>query len=348
MSIENDHPSYYGYETSRPAADLPSPEPTTTVDAAGGSPGNGHAGADISGPGPEEEAAPPPNAAPQQNGTAASTPIHVEETSGELAIQESSEGRPVQLSADLSGKLHGFTRPASNCINKAWRIARELNHASISAAHLVLALTLDPRSSRRLRDQGVDVDLVRETAVKLLAKYNATYSSGGSPVGDGPTPSSDFADILETAARFAKEREDEEEINISDLLDAFPKSGARTELFFGQLDAVDPMPALVSGIQQGLASHLDKLFAEMDRRLAPPAAPQLDQWFAELEQRLVAHIDGRLGMLEGSANERLDARVEAFADLNRQLGERVNALLQMAGRPTQQQPQTTRWPWGSR
>jgi ATP-dependent Clp protease ATP-binding subunit ClpA len=147
------------------------------------------------------------------------------------------EAPAMQFPDDRGGQLPNFTRPASDIINKARRIARELNHTSVSPAHLALALTLDSRSSRRLRDQGVDVDLAREAVVRHLAKYNCTYTSGALPLEADPKASPDLSDIMVAATRFAHEREDEEEINISDLLDAFRKSGSGAKLLYAVSEA---------------------------------------------------------------------------------------------------------------
>ena len=236
------------------------------------------------------------------------------------------EAPAMQFPDDRGGKLPNFTRPASDIINKARRIARELNHTSVSPAHLALALTLDSRSSRRLRDQGVDVDLAREAVVRYLAKYNCTYTSGALPPEAEPNASPDLSDIMVAATRFAHEREDEEEINISDLLDAFRKSGSGAKLLYAVSEAPDQVPAVIRRVEQGVAQQLDHLFAEMERRLQ--AAPQLDQVLTDMETRLLEQTEERMATLVSDANAQLAQHVYAFRQLSAQLAEQVNALKQ--------------------
>jgi hypothetical protein len=243
----------------------------------------------------------------------------------ELAIRGNGESPGVALPDDLTGKLPGFTKPASDCINKARRIARELNHTSVSAAHLALALTLDPRSSRRLRDQDVDVDLVREAAVQFLAKYNSMYSSG-TPAVEEPQPAPDLSDILETATRFAQEREGEEEINISDLLDAFRKSGSRARLLYSPQDTSDQAPAIVRRMEQWLV-------------------PQLDQLFCEMERRLLEHAEERINTLVSEAGMQLGGQIASLRQVGFQLTDVANAIAQANAK---RQAEGSRWPFGGR
>jgi hypothetical protein len=339
MTIENDRPEYPGFSTIRPTSWPQDPDQGTESTPAQPSYSEGQAAngrAENGSTSPKTQSVDTHSG----NGPEPATSTHIGEGRGGVAKPGGGDGATVQLSLDRSGKLNRFTRPASDCINKAWSIARELNHTSITAAHLVLALTLDPRSSKRLRDQGVDIDRVRETAVQLLAKYNSVYSSGMSPVGNGPAPASDFADILESAARFAKEREDEEEINISDLLDAFPKSGSRTELYFGQIEPVDRLPTLIDGVKLGLAAHLDRLFDELAGRL-PAQAFNSDQLLAEFGERILSRVEARLAAFVDDANAQLDARLATFSRQNEHLADSIQAL----GRPPQPQPQGWRFPW---
>jgi hypothetical protein len=289
-----------------------SPEPGATVPG-DGQPAGALAYGPVSGDGTAEDALPGGLAG---NGDALSE----REGNGEAPAMQFPDHR--------SGKLSNFTRPASDIINKARRIARELNHASVSAAHLALALTLDPRSSRRLRDQGVDVDLVREAAVRTLAKFNFMYASGAAAAAE-LRASPDLADIREAAMRFAQERDDEEEINISDLLDAFRKSGSGAKLIYGVQEAPDQVPAVLRRVEQGVAQQLEQLFAEMQRRLQ--AAPQFEQLFAEVERRLEAFSDMEQRLLARN-EERVGALLEAAsAQLSQQLSELRNLRGEMIG-----------------
>ena len=130
---------------------------------------------------------------------------------------------------------------------------------------------------------------------------------------------------MEAATRFAHEREDEEEINISDLLDAFRKSGSGAKLLYAVSEAPDQVPAVIRRVEQGIGQQLEHLFAEMERRLQ--AAPQLDQLVADVETRLRGDTEER--------NAQLEQQVYALRQLGAQLAEQVNALAQAtAKRPS--------------
>jgi ATP-dependent Clp protease ATP-binding subunit ClpA len=237
--------------------------------------------------------------------------------------EENGHAPGMELSDDLTAKLDGFTRPTSDCINKARRIARELNHTSVSAAHLVLAMTLDSRANRRLRDRGVDVDEVRETAIQLLAKHNNLYSDGQHDPAESPRPAPDLADILEAAARYAQESEDEEEIKITDLLDAFPKSGSRARLIYDPQGFSDQVPAVVRRVEQTLAAQMDTLIAG-------------------LENTVLASTQDRLDSMVGGVSAQLNEQIAALRQANMLLSEHVRVILQ-AKRPEAED--RGRWPW---
>lgn len=320
MTVEYGEPSFAGYrETIVQPEGLPASVQQPPAKAYGSSPdANGQIGAHQ---GPAE-----PDFAPAGDGAAQDISLPAAESGPDEAPSEIAilSNGGVSLADDLTAKLNGFTKPASDCINKARRIARELNHTSVSAAHLVLALTLDPRSSRRLRDQDVDVDLVREAAVQLLAKYNCMYSSGASSASDEPQPSPDLSDILETATRFAQEREGEEEINISDLLDAFRKSGSRARLIYDPQDASDQAPAVIRRVEQWLA-------------------PQLDQLFSEMERRLLEHAEERVNALVSEAGVQLGGQISSLRQVSFQLNDAANAIAQANAK---RQAEGSRWPFG--
>ena len=332
MTIEGDYPSFSDYREDpvQPAAQPGVGSAFTGAYASSTPTGNGQE--------PAEQAPRPEPAVSGVDVGAAQVATPPAERSGndgafpEQALIGNGEARSLDLPDNLTAKLPGFTKPASDCINKARRIARELNHTSVSAAHLTLALTLDPRSSRRLRDQGIDVDLVREAAVRYLAKYNCMYSSGALPAMAEPKASPDLTDIMEAATRFAQEREDEEEINISDLLDAFRKSGSGSKMIYAVAEAPDQVPAVIRRVEQGVAQQLDQLFAEIERRLQ--AAPQLDQLLADMERRLLAQAEERLATLFSDANAQLAQQIYTLRQIGAQLGEQVNAMARTNSKPT--------------
>lgn len=256
--------------------------------------------------------------------------IHASNGAGESAsdLTDARQDLPapaaVELPDDLTAKLGGFSRPASDCINKARRIARELNHSSVSAAHLVLAMTLDPRATRRLRDQGADVDAVRETAVQLLAKYNCLYST---PNAEAPTAAPDLADILESASRYAKEREDEEEITISDLLDAFPKAGSRSRLIYGQpSDSADQVLSVVRRVEQSLVPQITQLFQSFEERLLESASARLAGMVDEAAARLNTQLNDAGAQFGTSIATQLATLNDTSAQLGAQIGSQIAAM----------------------
>jgi hypothetical protein len=251
------------------------------------------------------------------------------------------DGVELTLPDNLTGKLPRFTKPASDCINKARRIARELNHTSVSAAHLALALTLDQRSSRRLRDQGVDVDCVREAAVRNLAKFNFAYAAvSGSAVAESKA-SPDLASILESATRFPQEKDDEEEINISDLLDAFRKSPAGVKLIYELPEATDQVPALLRRVEQGVGQQLSRLFTDMQlqveaaprfERLAEEIERRLDMLprielaLGDIENRLMTHVEERLTVLLNAAGMRLAQELGSLEGQTQRLSDQIDRV----------------------
>jgi hypothetical protein len=72
-------------------------------------------------------------------------------------------------------QIPGLETSASDCFNRANRIARSLNHTNLSIDHLVLALTMDA-SARKLLERVADVAQVREMAMQRLGR-NYTRSS---------------------------------------------------------------------------------------------------------------------------------------------------------------------------
>ena len=86
--------------------------------------------------------------------------------SGAVGSPPSADARPddqsdaaeeVSLDFEYDEDVPGFETSASNCLNRALQIARSLNHMSLSADHLMLALAMDP-SARRLLER---VDIVQ-------------------------------------------------------------------------------------------------------------------------------------------------------------------------------------------
>ncbi|HVQ10486.1 MAG TPA: Clp protease N-terminal domain-containing protein, partial [Methyloceanibacter sp.] len=133
----------------------------------------------------------------------------------------------VSLDFDYDEEVPGFEASASDCLNRALRIARSLNHMSLSADHLMLALTMDP-NARRLIERIGDIVQLREAAMQRLGKMHSRFSTGDS----FPSQTSDLVDIRKTAREAASERE--QLVAISDLINAFPQANGRLNLRSGR------------------------------------------------------------------------------------------------------------------
>ena len=162
--------------------------------------GDAHTGTRSEQPAQRESVASPPSADAKPDG-------HAE------AAEE------ITLDFDYDEDMPGFETSASDCLNRALRIARSLNHMSLSADHLMLALTMDP-NARRLLERAGDIVQLREAAMQRLGRMHSRFSTGDS----FPSQTSDLVDIRKTAREAASERE--QLVAISDLIMPFRKRTA--------------------------------------------------------------------------------------------------------------------------
>src|SRR5262249_10931356 len=77
-----------------------------------------------------------------------------------------------EIAVDRQNEIPGFEGSASICLNRAREIARSLEHLSLTADHLMLALTMD-QGARRLLERVGDVSQLRETAMKRLGRQGS-------------------------------------------------------------------------------------------------------------------------------------------------------------------------------
>lgn len=171
--------------------------------------------------------------------------------SGAVSSPPSADARPddqsdaaeeVSLDFEYDEDVPGFETSASNCLNRALQIARSLNHMSLSADHLMLALAMDP-SARRLLERVGDIVQLREAATQRLGRMHCRFTTGDS----FPSQTSDLVDIRKAAREAASERE--QLVAISDLINAFPKANGR--LTYGSGDGSKAV-VLMERIEQGL------------------------------------------------------------------------------------------------
>src|SRR5262245_3806679 len=88
--------------------------------------------------------------------------------------------------ADINKKLNGFSKSASECLCKTHRLALELNHGTVSAAHLILAMTLIPNATAQFELRKVDINKAFQAAMTAL-----TAMERGSPGRVGARSSSE-------------------------------------------------------------------------------------------------------------------------------------------------------------
>ena len=148
----------------------------------------------------------------------------------------------VTLDFDYDEEVPGFEASASDCLNRALRIARSLNHMNLSADHLMLALTMDP-NARRLIERIGDIVQLREAAMQRLGRCTAV-SPRATPSRHRHRTSWTFARQRGRPRRSASSWSP-----ISDLINAFPQANGR--LTYGAGDGSKAI-TLMEKIEQGL------------------------------------------------------------------------------------------------
>lgn len=168
------------------------------------------------------------------------------------------------LMSQSETKISGCTTTASDCLHKTTKLARELNHGTVSAAHLVLAMTLIPKASCAFAGK-VDADKAFRASMHALIDIER-----GSPVnGALPSLSAEFKSIVTHAQDLARKRE--QEVSVEDLLNAFdrlPSDSPAAQLIRGEprdgpsLDtrqALDQLAYLVNQQLQDIKRQIDTL-----------------------------------------------------------------------------------------
>lgn len=148
----------------------------------------------------------------------------------------------------------GFEAAASDCLKRAFQIAQCLNHISISADHLMLALTLEQQARNLLVREG-DIDSLREAAMQRLAGHVCRDAS----VRVAFSKTSDLHDLLKAARDAAAERG--QLVSISDLVCAFPRQDGR--LAYGSAMRSSSLH-LIETIEKGLLPRLDAAVARIE------------------------------------------------------------------------------------
>lgn len=236
-------------------------------------------------------------------------------------------GEEVALDFNYEEAVPGFEASASDCFNRALRIAQSLNHTSLSADHLMLALTMDP-NARRLLERIGDVVQLREAATRRLGKMHGCFATGES----FPSQTADLLDIRKTAREAAAERD--QLVAISDLINAFPKLNGR--LSYGAGDASKAL-VLMERIEQGLVPRVadammrieaevqeatrryqsvQSMLQDLNSRQSVLAEQRQMELMEQIRRQVREAADAQIGAALTAFTERLDAKL---AELNPQV-----------------------------
>jgi hypothetical protein len=228
-------------------------------------------------------------------------------------------------------RVPGFETSASDCINRARQIARSLNHATWSADHLMLALTMD-QGARRLLERVGDVAQLRATAMRKLGKnYNKSDAAD-----QAPTPTADLADIGKKARETANERE--QLVSVSDLIAAFPKENGRLTYGAGEgsravavIEAIETrvIPGVdnaVTRIENAIVDAIQRQHQSVQAILADLNSRQSHEW----EQRQRDFMDEVRRQVREAADAQFGA---ALKDLNANFEKRLAEVKESSPQP---------------
>ncbi|MFN3351080.1 Clp protease N-terminal domain-containing protein [Pseudorhodoplanes sp.] len=145
-------------------------------------------------------------------------------------------------------KIHGCTKSASECLHKTTKLAREFNHGTVSAAHLILAMTLIPNASRQFELRKMDIDRAFRAAMNALMDIER----GSASTGALPVLSEEFNVIVTLAQELARNR-DNQEVSVDDLLtalDRLPIDSSAAQLVRGEKRSGQAAPDIQSAFDE--------------------------------------------------------------------------------------------------
>ena len=234
----------------------------------------------------------------------------------EIAEVEIASGTEFEYEEDVPG----YEPSASDCLNRAMRIARSLNHTSLSADHLMLALTMD-QNARKLLERAGDINALRETAMQQLGKMNWKFARPSGRERNMPMQTSDLEDIHKIALHAAAERE--QRVAISDLINAFPHE--QGQLAYGAREELD-VPAVIERIESGIAPRVAEVMSRFQGDLREAAQRELNTLVREVaEPQLTAAVQRQVASMD-EINRQFRGLLES--SLNNALGEFKAKLLE--------------------
>lgn len=212
-------------------------------------------------------------------------------------VRSESEAAPLPVHQPDT-KISGCTKSASDCLHKTTKLAREFNHGTVSAAHLILAMTLIPNASRQFELRKMDIDRAFRAAMHALMEVERASPSNGSL----PGLSEEFNVIVTLAQELARNR-DNQEVSVDDLLtalDRLPEDSPAAQLVRGErrngANAFDTERALEQ-LSAAIAQHFDEAKQQLQdaRRLIEMLRPDLP---GDDIMRLKTYLQQRDGVLE--------------------------------------------------
>jgi hypothetical protein len=211
--------------------------------------------------------------------------------------------------AQTEAKISGCTKSASDCLHKTTKLAREFNHGTVSAAHLILAMTLIPNASRQFELRKMDIDRAFRAAMHALMEIERGSPSSGAL----PSLSEEFNVIVTLAQELARNR-DNQEVSVDDLLtalDRLPAESSAAQLVRGERKNGGSTIDVERALDQ-LSLGIDQQFQEV-RRLIDTLRFDLPRDDIDRVKRYLEQRDGVLEQLIRSgfadAEKRLTAEV---------------------------------------
>ena len=246
---------------------------------------------------------------------------------GQVVEPESATGRseePLPV-PQADTKIGGCTKSASDCLHKTTKLAREFNHGTVSAAHLILAMTLIPNASRQFELRKMDIDRAFRAAMQALMEIER-----GSPSKGGLPGLSEEFNVIVTLAQELAQNRDNQEVSVDDLLtalDRLPEDSSAAQLIRGERkstanapdmqQALDQMSLAINQQFQDIRHQIDALrFSPQDEDIARLKSylQQRDGILEQLIGRGFSDVIGRLTVAPADAAEPVAQPIAARTD----------------------------------
>ena len=229
---------------------------------------------------------------PGQHGAGGNGYDAASEHAAPMAVAEvESAGIPIDF--EYNEDVPGYEPAASDCLNRALQIARSLNHTSLSADHLMLALTMD-QNARKLLERAGSINELRETAMQRLGAMNWKFSRPSGPDIHFPAQTSDLENVRKLALQGASERD--QRVAISDLINAFPCEDGR--LAYGMREEFD-VPTAIERIESGLMPRFSEFMSRFQSDLREGMQRELTTLMREVaEPQMRAAVQRQAAAME--------------------------------------------------